>query len=362
MRWKITIGCLLLLSGVGIFVYGATRNAVNIRISQKMESELRTMFMDDNAPISVRHDHKELRRPIGRLMRTLYDFDGNDCWGVGALKVCFVGVVLVFLGVISIRSDVLKRCVPAASQTLDIAAVRTAGNAVFLFRIVFVLCFATAPTIVGNNCCNYWYHFLQSRPLPFLELACQCAYVCTRLAQSWLLGPTAAVLLALMFIDRLVYMRVLKSGRRGWRWLWEIPIDWCLGIMFLSFFFFVLYAHLLGLRQFDSTVFELICPSEEVKAEETQIADIISNAGMPYSSRRWEFSREEALAIPEWPEWKDWVKVHKDNLPEKMTKLSVRCRKKDKSACERLLRDYLHHYNESQKAVTHDKLMDGDKK
>jgi hypothetical protein len=361
MRWKITIGCLLLLSGVVVFVYAATRNAADLRVFDEMHSEFRTMFWDDNAPISVHHEHKELFYPIRHLMfEMLYGLDGGDCWETEALAVCFVGVVLVFLGIVSIRSDVLKRCVLAGSQTADIAAVRAAGNAVFLFRIVFLFCLATAFIVVGHNSCRYWSHFLFGTFPHLTELALRCVDLVRY--RWWLAAP---VLLALIFLDRFLYMRVLKSERRRWRWLWEMPIDWCLGIVFLSLFFWVLYMPFVPSREYrinNTVALELICPSEEAEAVTAQIKDIIQKANRHYSIMRRKFSREEALAIPEWPEWKDWVKAHKNGLPEQMTIVTVRCRKKDKSACERLLRDYADHYNESLKAVTRDKTMDGDKK
>jgi hypothetical protein len=360
MRWKITIGCLLLLSGVVAFVYGATRNAAELRVLYEMHSEFRTMFWDDNAPISVHREHKELFYPIRHLMfETLYGLDGGDCWVVEALAVCFVGVFAVFLGVVMIRSDVLKRCIPINPQTADITAVRAAGNAVFLFRLVFVFCFATALIVVGNNSCRWWSNFCGGS-FPNLTLF---ALRCVDLVRyRW--WPAVPVLLAVIFLDRFLYMRVLKSGRRRWRWLWEMPVDWCLGIVFLSLFFWALYIPFVPDREnrINNTVaLELICPSEEAEAVSAQIQDIIRKANKHYSIVRWKFSREEALAIPEWPEWKDWVKAHKDRLPEQMTIVIVRCRKKDKSACERLLRDYVDHKNATQKTVT-PKSINSDKK
>jgi hypothetical protein len=92
-----------------------------------------------------------------------------------------------------------------------------------------------------------------------------------------------------------------------------------------------------------------------------QLHDIIRKADGHCWITWGKFTREQALAIPEWPEWKDWVKAHKDELPEQMAMTTIRCSSNDKPACVRLIRDYVDRNNGIQKAVT-PKSTDGDKK
>jgi hypothetical protein len=252
------------------------------------------------------------------------------CWGTGAFKVYFVSLFIFFLGAIIIRFDVLKRCTPVVSQSADVAQVRRAGLFALLFRAGAFVCVAVPLLVIGLNFREWWSD--KFGRIPQVTLA---AFALVNLVNIWFL-PSLLVLFPFLVLDRFLYMRILRSQKRRWRWLWEMPLDWCLGFAFLSLFLGALYLPLYEVQQW-IPINTLVCPSTQAKETEKKLSDLFQNENLRYGLRTKHFSRAQALAAPKWREWGDWLKSQKGEIPEEITMITVTCKEKDKPAFARLL-------------------------
>ena len=209
---------------------------------------------------------------------------------------------------------------------------RRAGHFVLLFRAGAFVCVATALLVVGLNFREWW-----SDKLGQIPQATETAFALTNLVNIWLL-PSLLILFPLLILDRFLYMRILRSQKRRWRWLWQMPLD-CLGFVFLSLFSRGALSPVLRVATM-IPINTLICPSTQAKEMEKKLSDLLQNENFRYGLRTKHFSRAQVLASPKWREWGDWLKSQKGEIPEEITMITVTCEKKDKPAFERLLSAY----------------------
>jgi hypothetical protein len=336
MRAGITIGYFLLVLGAGIFLYGATRHATTNRLTLAATSAAREIFWSEGSPVPIR-EHMEFFPPVNYFTYEMLGNLGGErfCWGTGAFEAYFVGLFFFFLGAIIIRYDILKRCSLVDSQSADVARVRRAGLFVLLFRAGAFVCVAVALIVIGFNFQGWWGDKLEGGRIPQVTLT---AFALLNLVNHWFL-PSLLVLSPLLVLDRFLYLRILRSQKRHWRWLWEMPFDWCLGFVFLSLFLGALCLPFYEVQQWTS-VNTLISPSTQAQETEKKLSDLFQSANLQYSFRTKHFSRAQVLAAPKWREWEDWLKSQKDEIPEEITMITVSCKEKDKPVFARLFSDF----------------------
>ena len=264
MNRKITIGCLLLLVGTNVFIYGTVRYATTLRLTEAAQSSAQKLFWGDDAPVSV-FKHDELYWPVNRLIfHDLSCLGEENCWGVEALAVCFIGMLAVFFGILLIRMAILKGC-----ALVDGKDVRRKAFMVSVFRGTVFLCFALVIMMVVANS-TVWLSLSWGGEFSPRHADGR-AHVrpCTHLVVAWRNSfPDISLL------DRVLYMRMLESGKTRWRWLWEFPVDWCLALGFLVLFFWALYLPFIQIRRYDVPVLELICKSTQADLIENDLLDV----------------------------------------------------------------------------------------